>query len=95
MNMRQQLYYLIKQYMLGKYDTQTFADQFGLIYFHADDYTELSDIEDREFMELATIADRTSCYVEDLKNSPPNVYFTADDLRKKTVEVCKKLNIKY
>ena len=83
--------------MLGDYDTQTFSDEFSLIYFRVDakDEETLFSTEERLlFKELSDIAERVSCYREDLRKYP-GVYFTECDVRRKTIEVCKKLNIKY
>lgn len=97
MTQKQQLYYLIEHYMLGDYDTQTFSDEFSLIYSRVDakDEEVLFSAEERcLFRELSDIAERVSCYREDLQKHP-GVYFTECDVRKKTIEVCNKLNIKY
>ena len=96
MTLKRKLYYLIEQYMIGEYDTQTYSDEFATIYCHAnpDEANELTEEEERLFGEIANIAKRVSCYREDLQKHP-GVYFTECDVRKKTIEVCKKLNIKY
>lgn len=102
MNARQQMYYLIEHYMLGDYDTQTFADEFEFAFFRKEDIDDeipdnltekLSTEEHEAFYELATMAGRTSCYRKDLQ-TVPNPYFTEYDLRKKVIEICGKVNIK-
>ena len=92
MTLREQLYYLIEHYMLGDYDTQTYSDEFSEIYCHSDisDIEQLPSEEQKLFAEIEVIASRVSCYREDLMSSP-GVYFTECDIRKKTIEVCKKL----
>ena len=97
MTQREQLYYLIEHYMLGDYDTHTFSDEFSLIYSRVDakdEETLFSTEERRLFKEFSNIAERVSCYREDLQKHP-GVYFTECDVRRKTIEVCKKLSIKY
>ena len=96
MTTKQQLYYLIEHYMLGDYDTQTYSDEFSTIYSRAD-YDEMEDCTEEEkklFAEIENIAKRVSCYKDDLHRNP-GIYFTECDIRKKTIEVCHKLNIKY
>jgi hypothetical protein len=97
MTVKEQLYYLIEHYMLGDYDTQTYSDQFADIFFLSDVDTKESQLTEEEyglFREVADIAKRVSCYQEDMMKHP-GVYFTECDIRRKTIEVCKKLNIKY
>lgn len=96
MTLKEQLYYLIEHYMLGDYDTQTYSDEFSHLYCHSDidEIEQLNEQEQMLFSEIETIASRVSCYKDDIMKHP-GVYFTECDIRRKTIEVCKKLNIKY
>ena len=94
MTKKEKLYYLIEHYMLGEYDTQTYADEFSGIYWIEDEDDSVSEIEEHLFREIGEIASRVSCFKSDLTSSP-GVYFTEIDIRRKTIEVCQKLNIKY
>ncbi|WP_196595369.1 colicin immunity domain-containing protein [Pectinatus frisingensis] len=89
MTAKEKIYYLITQYKKGKYDTNTFCDQFTVIYDTEVDYDTLSKIENRLFYELSTITSRFSPYEEDLKI--PNIYYGEQEVRSKVDEVMNKL----
>lgn len=94
MTIKEELYYLIEHYMLGDYDTQTYSDEFAGIYWGESEDDSIMDNEESLFREIGEIASRVSCYKDDIERNP-GVYFTECDIRRKTIEVCKKLNIKY
>lgn len=96
MIIRWRLCRLIKYYMLGYLDTQTYSDRFALIYSKATqvELSHLSEEESKLFEELYNIAKKVSCFLEDLQRYPGK-YSTECDVRKKTIEVCKKLHINY
>ena len=87
MNAKEKLYYLLKEFKEGRYDTSTFCDQFTITYDIEVDYAELSTIENKLFGELSMITARYSPFEEDLKI--PNVYY---DEKKVRSEVEKVLN---
>ena len=72
MNVKEKLYYLLKEFKKGRYDTSAFCDQFTITYDTEVDYETLSALENKLFGELSVITARFSPYEEDLKI--PNVY---------------------
>lgn len=90
MTARERIYYLIVQYQKGKYDTNTFCDQFTVIYDREVDYNTLSNFENKLFYELSTITARFSPYEDDLKI--PNVYYSEREVKSKVDEVMHKLS---
>ena len=97
MTKKEKLYYLIEHYMLGDYDTQTYANELSDIVCHSDVEEQENQLTSEEctlFRDIEKIASRVSCFKSDFEKYP-GVYFTEIDIRKKTIEVCKKLNIKY
>ena len=69
MTPKEQLYYLIKNVMLNKYDINTFCDLFTDIYNTEVDKNVLSPIELNVFSNLEKYTCRFSNIMEDLKNS--------------------------
>ncbi len=89
MTSKEKLYYLLTEYQKGKYDTNTFCDQFTFIYNTEADYNMLSEAENKLFSELSIITARFSPYEEDLKL--PNVYYSEQEVKFKVEEVVVKL----
>lgn len=90
MTAKEKLYYLLAEYQKGKYDMNTFCDQFTVIYNTEVDYDTLSKVENELFNELSTITARFSFYEEDLKI--PNVYYSEQEVKSKVAEVMDKLS---
>lgn len=66
----EQLYYLLFNYYKGQYDTESFCNQFVLIYSDGVDDVDANEHE-KEFMErFCRLAERYSSYTEDQDLSP-------------------------
>ncbi|MDI6619747.1 MAG: colicin immunity domain-containing protein [Clostridiales bacterium] len=89
MTSKEKLYYLLTEYQKGKYDTNTFCDQFTIIYDTEVEYDTLSKVENELFNELSIITARFSPYEEDLKI--PSVYYSEQEVKSKVEEVIVKL----
>lgn len=89
MTAKEKLYYLLTEFHKGSYDTNTFCDQFTIIYDTEIEYETLSEVEKDLFNELSVITARYSPYEEDLKI--PNVYYSEQDVKSKVNEVMAKL----
>ncbi len=87
----EQLYYLIREYIKGNYDTNTFCEQFSLIYDMEVDDDDLNEIERTLFSNLSRIAYRFSPYEEDL--AIPNMYYTEQEVKVEACRVQQELNI--
>lgn len=75
MTQKQQLYYLVRKYKVGKYDTNTFCDELSRVFYHTKgDDDLLSDREKILFKELADKCNRFSPYEEDLCHYPKVFY---------------------
>ncbi len=85
MKIKEQLYYLIKEYRKGNYTTNIFCDQFTEIYCNERNEANLSMLENKEFERLNEVTSRYSMYEEDLKMYP-GVYFTEEDVQNKVEE---------
>lgn len=79
MTYKEQLYYLLSEYIKGNYTTNDFCDQFGIIYNTKLDYDDLSNKEYDLFNKLTDITERFSPYEEDLKI--PNVFKSETDVK--------------
>lgn len=84
------LYQLIQDYLNKQIDTETFSNDFTVIYNLHVDYDSLSTKELKLFGELSEITSRFSPFEEDLKKY--NCYFNANDVEKKAKEVLKELS---
>lgn len=91
MNPREQLHYLIKEYVNGKYNTITFCNEFTRIYDVEIDYEDLSKLEISLFSELSSITARFSPYEEDFEI--PNVYYNEHEVRDEVKRIEQKLQI--
>ena len=89
MTEKEKIYYLLTEFQKGKYDTNTFCDQFTVIYDTEVDYDSLSTVENELFNELSVITARFSPCEEDLKI--PNVYYSEQEVKSKVEEVLTKL----
>ena len=77
---------MIEKYHFGEYDTNTFADEFDMIYCHEGNEADLLKEEDNLFAELSKIAGRYSPFEEDHQKYP-GVYYTDEDVKTKAEEV--------
>lgn len=90
MTVKEKLYYLLYHYKDGEYDTNTFCDQFTIIYNTEVDYNTLSETEHKVFRELDRITSRFSPYKEDFKI--PNLYHNEHEVKSKVEEVINRLS---
>jgi hypothetical protein len=90
MTSKEKLYYLITEYQKGKYDTNTFCDQFTVIYDIEVDYDALSELEKELFHKLSIITARFSPCEDDFQL--PNVYYNEQDVKSKVEEICIELS---
>lgn len=77
-------------YLNKKIDTETFSDNFTIIYSLHIDYDTLSPVEHKLFNELDEITSRFSPFEEDLEKY--DCYYSESDVEKKVKEVIKILN---
>ena len=89
---KEKLYYLLVEFQKGNYDIRTFCDQFSEIFELETNYDSLNKVEYQLFNDLETKTARFSEFEEDLKI--PNVYFSAEQVKKKINEVLSQLSIK-
>ncbi len=80
MTPREKLWYLVENFVFGKYKAREFCSEFSQIYNFEMDYNTLSEKEHLLFEELCDMADRFSDYEEDLKI--PNVFYSDKDIFK-------------
>ncbi len=81
MTIKEKLYYLIKSYLLGQYDTNTFSSLFTNTFNLEVEGKELNEFEEEAFEELLRVTCRFSPYEEDSKL--PNVYFNEQQVKTK------------
>jgi len=81
MEAKEQLYYLLKNVKIGKYDIKTFCDLFTVTFNVECDYAELSPAEMNVFSELEEYTCRFSPIEEDLRNYP-NTYYDEETIKK-------------
>lgn len=91
MEAKEKLIYLVKEYIKGKYDTNTFCDQFTLIYDIETDYELLTEQENELFSQITQYTSRYSQYEEDLRI--PNMYYNEKNVFDKVKEVAMALNL--
>lgn len=91
MDAKEKLIYLVKEYIKGNYDTNTFCDQFTLVYDIETDYEVLTEQENVLFSQITQYTSRFSQYEEDLKI--PNMYYNEKDVSDKVKEVARALNL--
>ena len=84
------LYQLLMDYLAKKIDTETFSDDFTIIYDLHVDYDTLSAEEQKLFGELSEITSRFSPFEEDLKEF--DCYFNETDIERKAKAVLKALS---
>lgn len=89
---KEKLYYLLQEFQRGNYGIKTFCDEFTEIFDMELDYDSLTNLENQLFNELEIMTGRFSEFEEDLKI--PNVYFSAEQVKKKINEVLKQPSIK-
>lgn len=91
MNDKEQLYYLIKEFRKGSYNTEDFCDEFTKVYDLETNYRNLTLEENKYFNELSNMTARFSQDEEDLK--VPNLYYNEGEIIKKVIEVINTLSI--
>lgn len=74
------LWYMVENFMSGKYKVREFCSEFSRIYNFEIDYNTLNEKEHKLFKELCDMADRFSDYEEDLKIA--NVFCSEQDIFK-------------
>ncbi|BCK00753.1 hypothetical protein [Anaerocolumna chitinilytica] len=92
MDIRDQLYYLIREYKKGNYITKTFCEEFTVIYCNERYRAGLNDIEEIVFDGLNDVTSRYSEFEEDL-NMYPKVYKSECDVRNAVEKVYSELNM--
>ena len=81
MNKREQLYYVLTEYIAGHYDTNTFCYTFYDIFYPNIPKEELSKLEYTEFNALANAVARFSPYTKDIVNDP-NAFTSKKDIQR-------------
>lgn len=90
MTSKEQIYYLINEYIKGNYDTKTFCDQFTIIFNTETDYENLNQLENKLFLKLSSFTSRFSPYEEDFLFE--NVYYTEQEIKQEVLKVKSELN---
>ncbi len=93
MTAKEKLYYLLRAYLKGEYNTKTFSDVFSYTYYFESNDEAFTDQEKELFDRLAVMTDRFSPYEEDLKN--PNAFFNEQQVREKVEEISKILHLTF
>ena len=78
MTIQEQLWYLIVGLLDESYDIKTFCREFTRIYNLETDYTQLTQLENREFSDLCDMAGRFTADREEL--SIPNLYYSKEEI---------------
>ncbi|RQO30394.1 magnesium and cobalt transport protein CorA [Taibaiella sp. KBW10] len=89
-NDKRRLYWLIDQYLSGKINEPVFCNEFYYSYDLEVNNDILTDMEKVAFAELSKVSSRFSQYEEDHKLNP-SAFSTAEELRRKIIEVKGKL----
>lgn len=80
MDAKKQLYYLLENAKIGKYDINTFCNLFTVTFDVECDYESLSETEMNVFSELEQYTCRFSPFEEDFKNYP-NTYYDENTIK--------------
>ena len=91
MTEKEKLYYLVREYSKGNYNTKVFCDEFSNIYNVEIDYAILNEVERQYFSNLCEITDRFSEYEDELQI--PNMYYSEEDVRKAVERLMEALSI--
>ena len=91
---KEQLYYLIKHFQTGEYDTNTFCDLFTTIYNVELDKSELSETELKAFGTLEKYTCRFSPFEEDFKLCP-NAFYDENTIKKQIEIAIKTLGLEH
>lgn len=75
----EELRYVVKHYLIGDYDTNTFSDIYYEIYVHKMYHYQFTEAEKVALDKLLTVSSRYSPYLEDRKTG---IYFTEEEVRK-------------
>jgi len=86
MSIKEQLYYLLREYRKGNYSTPIFCEQFTVIYCHQRHEAELNKREEELFENLNEVTSRYSEFDDDIKMYP-GVYKTEHDVKNKVEDV--------
>ena len=89
MSPKEKIYYLIREYINGNYETEIFCDEYTQIFNIELDYDTLNEEQYKLLEELSVFTARFSPFEEDLKI--PNVYFSEEQVVTKVKEVYNKL----
>lgn len=92
MNKKEQLYYTLKEYINGGYNTMVFCSTFYDIFYPDTPKDELTEYEYEEFERLASATARFSQYEEDFIKYP-KAYVSAEEIRKIAESVYKKVTL--
>lgn len=91
---KRRLYWLMANYLSGKIKAEIFCDEFYYCYDQKLDSKELTELEEKAFSELGTVAGRFSEFEADIKRYP-GTYFTEKQLRRQIQETQKRLKTVY
>lgn len=81
MTKRQQLYYMLEEFIRGGYDVSTFCDAYHDVFYPDIPYEELSEFELHHFEALGKVTARFSPHKEDHELCP-GAFFTENDVIK-------------
>ena len=84
MTSKEKLYYLLREYLVLNYDTNSFCDQFTVVYDIEIDYATLTEPENNIFSELCRVTSRFSPFKEDLEI--PNAFANEQEVRNKAIQ---------
>lgn len=90
MEKREELYYILKEYLADRYTSAVFADVMFSAFYPDRPFGALSQIEFEEFNRLAEAASRFSRYEEDFINCP-NAFISSEELFSTAAEVYQNL----
>lgn len=90
MTPKEQLYYLTNEFIKGNYDTETYCNQFTIIFDTEINYEDLNEVENKLFLELCSVTARFSPSEEDL--SIENTYYNEQEVKEEVLKVKSTLN---
>ena len=92
MNVKEQIIYVMRKYAEGEYDTKSFCEALGtLYYFEAGGHRFFHGEEKLLLDELVAVTERFSPYEEDYRVIP-NAYFSEEQVKKKFNEIAAQLS---
>ncbi len=90
MTHKEQLYYLIREYIKGNYETYDFCNQFTIIFNIEVDFDDLNETEYNLFSDLKYMTARFSPFEEEF--SVPNPFYTEKQVKEKVLLVQRQLD---